>query len=273
MKIGRFIRGVLFVVIGLFLFNNLGKMDLSAFIPTTENTQTTPRVPDSREISSTKVENPQTTPKEPSSKTSNNQSEKKKKPPLKADCGSLSFDLQDHLINFSKQIEEQNILYNSQNLSDCSGMFLRLCNSLREKCDQYSFPHPSRVRDTRLLGRWYYDNGKLELIEDASTAGPLIKPGAVLFFGHGGIKYTHLTIDKLTARNGIEHIGTVTSVTKDQEGNVIKYSLFHGRSSGKPAGRTTYHELEPSRAQLPPFGNWNQQLLGIAYILTPKQEG
>jgi hypothetical protein len=55
------------------------------------------------------------------------------------------------------------------------------------------------------------------------------------------------------------------------QGNVVSYEMFHGRSAGKIAQRTTYHDLRPKRKELPPFGNWNQQLVGIAYVVTPKK--
>ncbi len=187
-------------------------------------------------------------------------------------CNGEEFELEEYLNNFAEQIEAQNILYNTEKLSDCSGMFLRLCSNLKKKCDDYIFPSSKAVRDTRRLAKWYAKKGRLTIIENAEASGYLIKPGAVMFYGHGGVTYNDLTIEKITANDGIEHVGTVTSVTKDKNGKVIQYSLFHGRSNGKPAGRTTYHQLKPYRTQLPAYGNWNQQWVAVADIMTPKKE-
>lgn len=185
-------------------------------------------------------------------------------------CDGKNLDVKQHLEAFASDIEARKIYYNSQDLSDCSGMFLRVCNSLKNKCNNYDFPDPAKVRDTRLLGRWFYERGNLKLIENAKANGNLIRPGAVMFYGHGNRKYTNLTIDKIAARDGIEHIGVVTAVDKDENGVVTGYTLFHGRSTGKIASRSTHHKLKPSRSNLPSYGNWNQQWLAVGYILTPK---
>lgn len=193
--------------------------------------------------------------------------------PEPTNCGGDAFDLKAHLDNFSANIEAQKIMYKSQELSDCSGMFLRVCNSLRDVCSDYSFPDPSQVKDTRLLARWYHEKGNFTMIKDARTVGSMIRPGAVMFFGQQGQTYTDLNIDKLAAQNtGIEHMGTVTDVTKDEEGNVIEYTMFHGRSTGKIAQRTK-HRLNHTNPKYFPFGNWDQQLVGIGYIMTPKEQG
>jgi len=68
----------------------------------------------------------------------------------------------------------------------------------------------------------------------------------------------------------IQHIGIVTEVKKDAQGHVEGYVLFHGRTHGKIASRTHYHNVKPARLELPPPGNWNQQLVAIGYVFTPK---
>jgi len=185
-------------------------------------------------------------------------------------CGS-SFDMQKHLIDFSKDIERKKITYNSEPLSDCSGMFIRLLQSLEKECNQHTFLDPKKTRSSRGIAKWYYDQGNFVMIKDASKIGHLIQAGAVLFFGRSGKKYDQLNIDLLTSSQGIEHVGTVTKVVKDGAGNVVSYEMFHGRSTGKIAQRTNYHDLHPKRKELPPFGNWNQQLVGIAYVVRPKK--
>lgn len=185
-------------------------------------------------------------------------------------CGS-SFDMQMHLIAFAEDMERKKVMYNSEVFSDCSGMFIRLLQSLEKECDQYDFLDPKKARSSRDIAKWYYDQGNFLMIKDARKIGHLIQAGAVLFFGRSGKEYDHLNIDLLTSSQGIEHVGTVTEVVKDGAGHVVSYEMFHGRSTGKIAQRTSYHELRPKRKELPPFGNWNQQLVGIAYVITPKK--
>ena len=69
----------------------------------------------------------------------------------------------------------------------------------------------------------------------------------------------------------IEHMGVVTEVRYDANGDVEGYSMFHGRRPGVYAQRSHYHQLKPPRIGFPPLGNWNQQLLAVAYIMTPKE--
>ncbi len=185
-------------------------------------------------------------------------------------CKKDDFELEAFLTAFAENIEAQKILYGSEALSDCSGMFIRLTRALAEECPAYQYPDASRSRSSRAIARWFYDQENLEIVENASEVGQKIKPGMVMFFGRSGKLFEDITIDQLTASSGIEHVGVVTEVKKDDTGKVIAYTLFHGRSSGKIASRTTYHQLQPSRSELPVFGNWNQQLVAMGFVLTPQ---
>ena len=106
------------------------------------------------------------------------------------------------------------------------------------------------------------------MVTDAVAQRNLIRPGAVMFFGRSGKKYNDLNVENLTG-GIIFHIGVVTEVTKDDNGDVTGYVMFHGRRPGKAAERSHYHQIAPPRAGFPPLGNWNQQWVGIAYIMTP----
>lgn len=57
--------------------------------------------------------------------------------------------------------------------------------------------------------------------------------------------YTELTLER--ALDEIEHVGVVVSVDRDTSGEISGYSLFHGRSPGKPAGITDYHRRDVAR--------------------------
>lgn len=188
--------------------------------------------------------------------------------PMSCSDPGASFD--DLILAAAKNFEKQKIAYNSIPLSDCSGMFHRLAMAVRDFCPDYRYPEPDEARDTRDLARWYFDNSNLVIVQDASSGGRLIRPGSVMFFGNSDVKYTNITIDKIAVRGGIEHMGTVVEVEKDEAGNVIGYSMFHGRNPRKPAGITKHKKVSRSlsRGQLPSFGNWTQQWVAVANIAT-----
>lgn len=187
-------------------------------------------------------------------------------PPLLA-CSSKEFELEHSINLIADWLENQKILYNSRSLSDCSGIFLRVCQTLASSCPEEEFPTPKEARDGRKLAKWYHDRGRLTLIQDAKSSSKLIKPGAVMFFGRRNRTYEPVSLKKITASDGIEHIGIVTAVEKNAEGVITNYTLFHGRSSGKFASRTTHHHLNPSRDDIPAYGNWNQQWVAVASII------
>ena len=119
---------------------------------------------------------------------SNHTAQKNKEDQETKICTNTDFDIEQHVNSFSQQIEDQEIVYNSEPLSDCSGMFIRLCKATQEQCPKSTFPNTKTNRSTRAIARWYYEQDNLTLIEDASSAGELIRPGAVLFYGKGGKK-------------------------------------------------------------------------------------
>lgn len=186
-----------------------------------------------------------------------------------------SDELSNTLLAYTQGLERASLMYDTipAKLLDCSGIFHRVSKFISEKCDAYSYPNVSSTRDTRALAGWYDDNDNLVIIHDAAKQRNLIKPGTVMFFGKSGQVYNNLTIDRLKMpipNNVIMHVGVVTDVKKDANGDVINYTMFHGRRPGKIASSTYYHNLKPPRAGFPPLGNWNQQLVAVANIMTPK---
>ena len=187
-------------------------------------------------------------------------------------CQSEKIDLEAFLTKFSEDMEASKIMYNSEPLSDCSGMFLRLCQATQKRCPDYNFPNPNQVRDSRMIGRWFHNQGNLKIIEDPLADSELIRPGAVMFYGHQNKKYENMTIESITASDGIEHVGVVTEVKRNAKGVITEYKLFHGRSTGKIAARSSHHKRKPSRKGLPPYGNWDQQWIAVGWLLTPARE-
>lgn len=179
---------------------------------------------------------------------------------------------------FAEKMEKDSLWYNNrepEKLLDCSGIFHRVANYVKSTCDSYQYPDISATRDTRALAGWYYDQNNLAIIHDPMAQRNLIKPGAVLFFGKSGQVYNDLTIERLRTpipNHVIMHVGVVTEVTKDKEGNVNGYVMFHGRRPGVIAKRSHYHKIQPPRQGYPILGNWNQQWVAISYIMTPKME-
>jgi len=88
-----------------------------------------------------------------------------------------------------------------------------------------------------------------------------------------------MTIDLLAGppsgvpKGVIMHIATVVSVVKDEAGNVIKYTMMHGRNSKYTAspsgGNCDCGGTTAKQHAIFPFGNYNQQWVAIANIETP----
>ena len=177
---------------------------------------------------------------------------------------------------FAEDMERQKLMYDKENparLQDCSGIFHRVVKFVKSKCDNYTYPDPAVARDSRSLAKWYHSQNNLVIIDDPKAKANLIKPGSVMFFGSSGKKYPpNLTVDQLASHDpkGIEHIGVVTEVKRDEAGNVTGYVMFHGRRPTVHAQRSHYHGLKPPRLGYPILGNWEQEWLAIANIMTPK---
>ncbi len=181
-------------------------------------------------------------------------------------CIDSEFDGEIFLQELASEFEAQKILYNSQPLSDCSGIFLRFTQKVVDACPNTIHPNSKEARDGRRLAKWYYDKNRLTLVQNAKANSELIRPGAIMFYGRRNKTYNKVNINNITATDGIEHIGVVTEVVRDKSGMITNYVLFHGRSTGKIATRTTHHHRNPSRNDIPAYGNWNQQWVAVSYI-------
>lgn len=191
------------------------------------------------------------------------------------------------LIYISESITAQQLPYivGGPALQDCSGIFLRITDSLKARIPaladklKYTFPNANEHRSSRGIARWYHEHGNLHIVEDGKAEANRIHPGSVMFFANTDQHYSNMNIDLLAGppsgvpKGVIMHIATVVSVVKDDAGNVIKYTMMHGRNTKNPAsasggncdcGATTGKQHEKF-----PFGNWNQQWVAVANIETP----
>ncbi len=177
-----------------------------------------------------------------------------------------SENIQKNILRVASGIVADSLWYNSKPLTDCSGIFHRVAKRFKTICPATTTPAPS-YRSSRDLAKWYYEKEQLTIVQDVLENDHLIRPGAVMFYGRRNKEYHNIKIDSLTSYRGIEHVGVIVEVEKDSNGSVINYSLLHGRSPGKLASITNWHHRNPSRSNLPPFGNYDQQWVAIAPLL------
>lgn len=184
----------------------------------------------------------------------------------------------------AKNLEDKTLEYRSDLLQDCSGIYHQMKDSLQSRLPalkegaEYQYPSSKTTRNTRQIADWFNKRGNLHIVQDPMASRNYIRPGSVMFYSKSGKKYTNIDIDMLTDRannytsNGaIMHIATVTNVKTDAEGNVLEYTIMHGRRPGRHAKRTGSKEVQSTNTPgLPKFGHWTQQWVAVANITTPK---
>lgn len=183
----------------------------------------------------------------------------------------------------STNLEAKRLSYDSKQLQDCSGIYHQLKDSIQSRIPvlagaEYIYPPVTSVRSSRQIADWYHTNNNLTIIENPVASRNSIRPGTVMFYGRPNKKYSNMTIEMLTdksnnyTRNGaIMHIAVVTEVQTDENGDVINYTIMHGRNSRVHASRSGSKEVQSRNTKgLPAFGNWTQQWLAIANIATKK---
>ena len=188
------------------------------------------------------------------------------------------------LSSISKKMEDKKLAYVSSMMQDCSGIFHQLKDSLQTRLpslaagSQYQYPTPQVARSSRQIADWYHKNNNLLIVQDPLASRNSIRPGAVMFYGKSNRIFKDIDIDMLTDRgnnytsNGaIQHIAVVTAVSLDEDGNVVDYTIMHGRRPGKTAHRSGSKEVQSRNKTLPAFGHWSQQWVGIANMATLKK--
>lgn len=188
------------------------------------------------------------------------------------------------LSNIAENMEKKKLAYISSKAQDCSGIFHQLKDSLQNRLptlaggSSYQYPEYKNIRSSRQIADWYHKNGNLLIVEDPMASRNSIRPGSVMFYGKPNKKFKNMTIESLTDKdnnytsNGaIMHIAVVTNVRTDEDGNVLEYTIMHGRNKRVHASRSGSKEVQSTRTKgLPPFGNWSQQWVAVANIMTTK---
>ncbi|MBL8617162.1 MAG: hypothetical protein JNM72_16245 [Deltaproteobacteria bacterium] len=153
----------------------------------------------------------------------------------------------------ASHLAARHIPYSSKNLADCSGMVHRVLKVMEARCDDTLKPTLHQARSAAAIASWYQKQGRLRRTANLDEADLALVPGAIAFFGapHSRSK----------ALNQIHHIGFILDVTRDSEGRVVSYTMFHGRSPGIAANITTDH----SRTRSPALGNGREPLVAVAY--------
>lgn len=200
----------------------------------------------------------------------------------RVDMGISDQKISSVLESISENLEKKKLAYVSSKGQDCSGIFHQIKDSIQarlpglRKNSGYDYPVYNQVRSSRQIANWYHEKGNLMIVEDAIASKNSIRPGSVMFYGKPNKKYANMTIDILTDRNNnftsngaIMHIAVVTSVRKDEHGNVVDYTIMHGRNSRVHASRSGSKEVQSRNTKgLPAFGNWSQQWVAVANIAT-----
>lgn len=189
-------------------------------------------------------------------------------------CGDQPQALAQFLNQYAAEIEAapEKWMYSNKasDFKDCSGMFIRLCEALSEAtCDGYLFPGRS-FHSSRALAAWYHRQEELQIVTKPKESSDLITVGQVMFYGRSGTTTPkRMTVDMLseaTQSGLVGHIGVVVGVDRTAEGELLAYTLYHGRSSGKSAARSVIR-----KSQNPDFGNWGQPWVAVSPILIRDQ--
>lgn len=168
---------------------------------------------------------------------------------------------------YAQKVTAARIGYNSQPLSDCSGMAHRMLNQLANRCDNVVKPTIHQARSSAAIAMWYEGKGRLKRVKTLEDADSTLAPGMLAFYGSPG--------SRSKALNTVHHVGTVLSVERDEQGRVLSYRLFHGRSQGIPANITEHH----TRDRSPALGNGREPLVALAWPIdgllpeTPRDPG
>ncbi len=231
-------------------------------------------------------------------------------PSYYAKCDNKLESMASMLEPIAKKLVSQKIPYAQKPANewrDCSGNFLRLSSYVAEAClgsrvhlatgpgitdykvggNNKATPK-AKARDSRSLAKWYQDQGRfIPIYYDNVTADITqpsdslkmnrhrIKPGAVLWFSRS-LPTSAGGVNALFARRepgSINHMGTVVSTKLDNEGQLIQYSMYHGRRAGKLATitHTQYWQwpltYTKGGRKYPPAGYWKQYLVGIGTLL------
>ena len=187
---------------------------------------------------------------------------------------NTSFNLMDNILQSVDRLK--GTPYSRELKNDCSGIFHQVLDGMRDQAPNAIFPTIKNARTSRAIAAWYAKKGHFSIVRDPASQGDLIKPGMVMFYGHGDstshYNYRTMTIDTLKARKiGINHVAIVLEIHRDKNNVLQSYTIFHGRNVGKNAGVTISQKTYQNHPELPAYGNWLEPWLAIAEIVTEKK--
>lgn len=201
---------------------------------------------------------------------------------------------------------KQTILYTqdpADEWRDCSGNFLRLSSRIASMCPTVQMAAPAGIkpfdpngdnkrpgqeeaRSTRALAKWYDEKDLFVPVyydgHDATLAPPSlaafrndIKPGTVFWFSFAIPKSSqgkeNLYRESSDGKGVIGHMGTVVDVQKDENEEVISWTMYHGQNSKKHNGITTHRWNKSRPSSNNPQGGWGtQRIVGYAPHLVPE---
>ncbi|MDH3652091.1 MAG: hypothetical protein OEQ53_20560, partial [Saprospiraceae bacterium] len=136
---------------------------------------------------------------------------------------SSKVDIVPSLLDITSRLASQGIMYTQEpgRFADCSGIFLRVLDSLKHRYPELEYPDKTVTRRTVDLGKWYHSKPSFRMISNPLEMDSLIMPGSVLFYGRPGrtiaIDPTTSDLDSLHqyVAEQIFHMGIVVEVEYD----------------------------------------------------------
>lgn len=158
----------------------------------------------------------------------------------------------DVLATSALELARARIAYNSEVMSDCSGIMHRMLAQLGDRCEGARTPSPEVARSSRDLAAWYDERGLLVPLPELEDADRWLVPGAVTFY----------TPPRSRSVDRVVHTAVVVDVERDADGRVLGMTLFHGRQPGTIASYTDWHRRDGPQ----PLGNGNEALFAVAFV-------
>jgi hypothetical protein len=160
-----------------------------------------------------------------------------KKPPrssIKVPSRQPSVSLNSAVLRVTENLNQQEIPYSTtpEDLSDCSGTFLKTLRELRAHCSGLVGPTPEQARSSADIYDWYRRADILTPVNDPVANTDLLHAGSVLFY-------------KRNHESRPSHMGIVVDLQYESNGSLRGYRLWHGRRPGRPAAITDYHYVKP----------------------------
>lgn len=194
--------------------------------------------------------------------------------------GALQIEYKGEIINLAAplniaaaKITQDSLRYlGTDTLADPAGIVHRMFSSMKkENFSDLKFPDHVEDRESWEIADWFCKEGLLTMMNKGANVDEYIKVGTILFYGGRGVDFRDSSSQKLFHRGGINHVGVVCSVERDEEGGLISYGVFHAQRPGLIAKITQERMGEYSaEKEYMAYSYQNNQLLAVAPILPVK---